>query len=55
MPEHSIQVDKLSMVGTNGGKFPAIRTHLQENIAQVYKNMDISYVPRSRSGSTRKP
>lgn len=31
------------MVGTNGGKFPAIREHLQENIANVYKEMDISF------------
>lgn len=34
------------MVGTNGSKFPAIRQHLQENIANVYKDMDISYVLR---------
>ena len=33
------------MVGTNGSKFPAIRQHLQENIANVYKDMDISCVP----------
>ncbi|KAJ3016051.1 hypothetical protein NUW54_g890 [Trametes sanguinea] len=39
------KLDKLSMVGTNGSKFPAIRQHLQENIANVYKDMDISYVP----------
>ncbi|KAI0639318.1 NAD-P-binding protein [Trametes polyzona] len=37
------KVDKLSMVGTNGSKFPAIRKHLQENIANVYKDMDISF------------
>lgn len=37
------KVDHLSMVGTNGGKFPAIREHLQENIANVYKDMDISF------------
>jgi len=37
------KVDQLSMVGTNGGKFPAIRNHLQENIAEVYKDMDISF------------
>ncbi|OBZ79981.1 putative oxidoreductase YdgJ [Grifola frondosa] len=37
------KVDKLSMVGVTGSKFPAIRKHLQENIAEVYKDMDISF------------
>lgn len=32
------------MVGTNGSKFPAIRTHLDEKIGQVYADMDISQV-----------
>ena len=31
------------MVGVNGKKFPAIREHLHANIAQVYKDMDISF------------
>jgi hypothetical protein len=39
------QVDKLGMVGVNGNKFTAIRAHLDQNIAQVYKDLDISYVP----------
>jgi D-galacturonate reductase len=30
------------MVGTNGKKFPDIRKHLREKIADVYKDMDIS-------------
>lgn len=30
------------MVGVSGGKYPAIRKHLQENIANVYKDMDVS-------------
>ena len=38
----NVQVHKLSMVGTNGGKFPAIRQHLERNIAAVYKDMDTS-------------
>ncbi len=38
------KVDHLSMVGTNGSKYPAIRKHLDENIGQVYKDMDTSYV-----------
>lgn len=39
------KVDELSMVGVSGSKFPAIRNHLQANIANVYKDMDVSYVP----------
>lgn len=35
------KVDKLSMVGVNGRRFPAIRQHLGEKIADVYKDMDI--------------
>ena len=38
------QLDRLSMVGVNGSKFPAIRKHLQENIGNVYKDMDTSSV-----------
>ena len=37
------KVDKLGMVGVDGSKFPAIRRHLQENIANVYKDMDTTY------------
>ncbi|TFY68346.1 hypothetical protein EVJ58_g1051 [Rhodofomes roseus] len=37
------KVDKLGMVGVNGSKFPAIRSHLQENIASVYKDMDTTF------------
>ncbi|KAF7904655.1 hypothetical protein EAF00_001989 [Botryotinia globosa] len=37
------KVDKLSMVGTSGGKFPAIREHLTKNISQVYNNLDTSF------------
>jgi hypothetical protein len=32
------------MVGVNGNKFPEIRAHLQHNIAQVYNDLDVSYV-----------
>lgn len=39
------QVDQLGMVGVKGNKFTAIRVHLEQNIAQVYKDLDISYVP----------
>ncbi|EJF66619.1 D-galacturonic acid reductase [Dichomitus squalens] len=37
------KLDRLSMVGVNGGKFPAIRKHLQENIGNVYKDLDVSF------------
>ncbi|ROT39266.1 D-galacturonic acid reductase [Sodiomyces alkalinus F11] len=37
------KVAKLSMVGTNGTKFPAIREHLHTNISQVYNNLDTSF------------
>lgn len=37
------KVDKLGMVGVNGRKYPAIRSHLQQNIAQVYKDLDVSF------------
>lgn len=37
------KIGKLGMVGVNGGKFPAIRQHLQENIGNVYKDMDTSF------------
>lgn len=38
-----MQVDKLGMAGVNGGKFPAIREHLDKNIGGVYKDMDLTY------------
>lgn len=31
------------MAGVNGGKFPAIRQHLDQNIGDVYKDMDLSF------------
>ncbi|RDW73441.1 putative NAD binding Rossmann fold oxidoreductase [Coleophoma cylindrospora] len=37
------KVGKLSMVGTSGNKFPAIREHLHKNISQVYNNLDTSF------------
>lgn len=35
------KVDQLSLVGTIGTKFPAIREHLQKNIANVYRDMEV--------------
>ena len=37
------KVGKLSMVGTSGQKFPAIREHLQKNITQAYNGLDTSF------------
>lgn len=31
------------MAGTNGGKFPEIKTHFQKNIGDVYKGLDLSF------------
>ncbi|KAG6872875.1 hypothetical protein C0995_005733 [Termitomyces sp. Mi166 len=44
------KVDKLGMVGVNGGKFPAIRQHLAENIGWVYKDMDLSFEEYPKQG-----
>ncbi|KAL5535360.1 hypothetical protein ACEPAF_3454 [Sanghuangporus sanghuang] len=46
------KVDELSMVGVSGSKFPAIRNHLQANIANVYKDMDVSFKPFPEEGKT---
>ncbi|KAL7410013.1 dehydrogenase [Mrakia frigida] len=37
------KVSDLSMVGTSGPKFPAIRSHIQSKIGDVYKGMDCSF------------
>ncbi|KAI0490799.1 hypothetical protein F4859DRAFT_520447 [Xylaria cf. heliscus] len=37
------KVGQLSMVGTNGTKFPAIRQHLETNITKVYNGLDTSF------------
>lgn len=36
-------VDRLSMVGTNGSRFPSIRTHLQDVIGDRYRGLDVSF------------
>ncbi|RMZ01769.1 hypothetical protein D0860_07488 [Hortaea werneckii] len=37
------KVGKLSMVGTSGNKFPAIREHLHKNITQAYNGLDTGF------------
>ena len=36
-------VDRLLMAGTNGTKFPGIREHLDNAVANVYRDMDVSF------------
>lgn len=37
------KVGNLSMVGTNGTKYPAIRNHLHNNIHDVYNGLDVGF------------
>ncbi|CZS90751.1 probable NAD binding Rossmann fold oxidoreductase [Rhynchosporium agropyri] len=37
------KVGNLSMVGTSGGKYPAIREHLTKNITNFYNGLDTSF------------
>ncbi len=36
------RIGRLAMAGTNGTRFPGIRVHLQQRIAEVYQDMDVS-------------
>lgn len=46
------KVSSLSMVGTSGKKYPAIRTHLTNNIQKVYNNLDVSFTSFPSDDST---
>ncbi|ELU41764.1 D-galacturonic acid reductase [Rhizoctonia solani AG-1 IA] len=46
------KVDKLGMVGVSGGKFPAIRQHLDEKIGQVYKDLDLTFTSYPEENKT---
>jgi D-galacturonate reductase len=46
------KVSDLSMVGTSGTKFPAIREHLTKNISKVYNNLDTSFASFPSDTST---
>ncbi|KAL6713463.1 hypothetical protein ACLMJK_008928 [Lecanora helva] len=37
------KVGEVSMVGTCGTKYPAIREHLEKNISSIYNNLDVSF------------
>ncbi|MCJ1387274.1 hypothetical protein MMC18_000114 [Xylographa bjoerkii] len=49
------KVGKLSMVGTSGTKFPAIREHLHKNISSVYNNLDVSFTSFPPDSTARDP
>ncbi|MCJ1479511.1 hypothetical protein MMC13_008197 [Lambiella insularis] len=49
------KVGKLSMVGTSGTKFPAIREHLQKNISAVYNKLDVSFTSFPPDTTDRDP
>ncbi|MCJ1307309.1 hypothetical protein MMC25_000955 [Agyrium rufum] len=49
------KVGKLSMVGTSGTKYPAIREHLQKNISSVYNNLDVSFDSFPTDTTSRDP
>ncbi|KAJ4993777.1 d-galacturonic acid reductase [Stagonosporopsis vannaccii] len=46
------KVGDLSMVGVSGGKFPAIREHLQKNISEAYNGLDVSFEEFPKEGKT---
>ncbi|KAG9126485.1 hypothetical protein FRC07_003264 [Ceratobasidium sp. 392] len=46
------KVDQLGMVGVSGGKFPAIRQHLDEKIGQVYKDLDLTFTSYPEESKT---
>ncbi|KAF9889098.1 hypothetical protein FE257_008075 [Aspergillus nanangensis] len=46
------KVGDLSMVGVSGRKFPGIRSHLHQNITQVYNNLDTSFTSFPADDST---
>ena len=49
------KVGKLSMVGTTGKKYPAIREHLQTNITKVYNGLDTSFTSFPADDVAREP
>ncbi|KAF2455854.1 hypothetical protein BDY21DRAFT_62311 [Lineolata rhizophorae] len=49
------KVGNLSMVGTSGTKFPAIREHLQKNITNVYNGLDVSFTSYPSDATSRDP
>ena len=48
-------VGDLSMAGTNGTKFPDIRAHLKAQIADVYRDMDVSFASFPGDDAARDP
>lgn len=48
-------VDRLTMVGTNGTKFPEIREYLDRTIGRVYREMDLAIAALKISFSLQLP
>ena len=48
-------VDRLLMAGTNGTKFPLIRTHLSQAIADTYREMNVAFDSFPADDITRDP
>jgi len=48
-------IGQISMAGTNGTKFPAIRAHLKEKIEKVYKDMDTSFISYPADNVEKEP
>lgn len=46
-------VEELSMVGTNGTKFPGLREHLRSAIGDVYADMNLSFASYPANGVER--
>ncbi|TGZ76275.1 hypothetical protein EX30DRAFT_360455 [Ascodesmis nigricans] len=49
------KVGSLSMAGTNGTKFPQIRSHLLQNITQVYNNLSTTFTSFPSDAIARDP
>ena len=49
------KVGELSMAGTSGTKFPAIRSHLQKNITQTYNGLSTDFTSYPSDSTSRDP
>lgn len=48
-------VDEITLVGTNGTKFPGIRSHLKSKIESVYRGMDVRFHSFPDDSDARNP
>lgn len=42
-PQRGSKISKAKLAGTNGTKFSGIRKHFQENIKNVYKDIEVEF------------